>query len=150
MICDWFLNSCQIDWYTRLWLSLLQIYKTDKQDYIIFTVTVSNLHYKIVFSFPSASEGDCDSNKLTFNDLRHLCCWLVVNCWYMNLIQGGVTPMDSIVTAATAGQNFDRLFSAVWPLTMLIFGLWPLTARIFYPQRNLDISTATQVREPVC
>ena len=27
--------------------------------------------------------------------------------------QGGVTPMNSIVTAATAGQNFDRLFSAV-------------------------------------
>jgi len=57
----------------------LQIYK-------IFTVAVSNLHYKIVFSFPSASEGECDSNKLIFNDLRHLCCWLVVNCWYMNLI----------------------------------------------------------------
>jgi len=29
--------------------------------------------------------------------------------------QGGVTPIDSIVTAATVGQNFDRLFSAVWP-----------------------------------
>jgi len=58
----------------------------DVQDYMIFTVAVSNLHYKIVFSFPSASEGECDSNKLTFNDLRHLCCWLVVNCWYMNLI----------------------------------------------------------------
>ena len=28
--------------------------------------------------------------------------------------QGGVTPIDSIVTAATAGQNFcDRLSSAV-------------------------------------
>ena len=29
------------------------------------------------------------------------------------LLQGGVTPIDSIVTAATAGQSFDRLFSAV-------------------------------------
>ena len=28
-------------------------------------------------------------------------------------VQGGVTPIDSIVTAATAGQSFDRLFSAV-------------------------------------
>ena len=27
--------------------------------------------------------------------------------------QGGVTPIDSIVTAATVGQSFDRLFSAV-------------------------------------
>ena len=27
--------------------------------------------------------------------------------------QGGVTPIDSIVTAATAGQSFDRFFSAV-------------------------------------
>ena len=27
--------------------------------------------------------------------------------------QGGVTPIDSIVTAATAGQNFDWLSSAV-------------------------------------
>ena len=27
--------------------------------------------------------------------------------------QGGVTPIDSIVTAATAGQSFDRLSSAV-------------------------------------
>ena len=26
--------------------------------------------------------------------------------------QGGVTPIDSIVTAVTAGQNFDKLFSA--------------------------------------
>ena len=26
--------------------------------------------------------------------------------------QGGVTPIDSIVTAATAGQNFDHLFLA--------------------------------------
>ena len=26
--------------------------------------------------------------------------------------KGGVTPIDSIVTAAIAGQNFDRLFSA--------------------------------------
>jgi len=26
---------------------------------------------------------------------------------------GGVTPIDSIVTAATAGQNFDWLFSVV-------------------------------------
>ena len=31
--------------------------------------------------------------------------------------QGGVTPIDSIVTAATAGQNFDRLFRQFdrWP-----------------------------------
>jgi len=28
-------------------------------------------------------------------------------------LQGGVTPIDSMVTAATAGQNFDRLFLAV-------------------------------------
>ena len=27
--------------------------------------------------------------------------------------QGGVTPIDSIVTAATAGESFDRLSSAV-------------------------------------
>ena len=27
--------------------------------------------------------------------------------------QGGVTPIDSIVTAATVGQSFDRLFLAV-------------------------------------
>ena len=64
--------------------------------------------------------------------------------------QGGVTPIDSIVTAATADQNFDRLFSAVRLLTTLIFGHWPLTAQIFCPQRSLDIWTATQVREPVC
>jgi len=31
--------------------------------------------------------------------------------------QGGVTSTDSVVTAATAGQNFDQLFSAVLPLT---------------------------------
>ena len=64
-------------------------------------------------------------------------------------LQGGVTPIDSIVTAATAGQSFDRLFSAVWPLTTLIFGHWPLTAQIFCPQRSLDIWAATQVRESV-
>ena len=28
------------------------------------------------------------------------------------------------------GQSFDRLSSAVWPLTALIFGHWPLTAHI--------------------
>ena len=64
-------------------------------------------------------------------------------------IQGGVTPIDSIVTAATTGQNFDRLSSAVWPLTTLILAidLWPL---IFWPQRSLNIWTATQVNRPVC
>ena len=31
--------------------------------------------------------------------------------------QGGVTPIDFIVTAATAGQNFDWLSLAVCPLT---------------------------------
>ena len=65
-------------------------------------------------------------------------------------ILGGVTTIDSIVTAAAAGQNFDRLFSAVWTLTTLILGHWPLTARIFCPKRSLDIWTATKVREPVC
>jgi len=33
--------------------------------------------------------------------------------WQNSPHQGGVTPIDSIVTAATVGQNFDRLFSAV-------------------------------------
>ena len=37
--------------------------------------------------------------------------------------KGGGTPIESIVTTATAGQNLDRLFSAVGPLTALIFGL---------------------------
>ena len=33
--------------------------------------------------------------------------------WDRSQIQGGIAPIDSIVTAATAGQYFDRLFSAV-------------------------------------
>jgi len=35
---------------------------------------------------------------------------------------GGVTPIDSIVTAASTGQNFEKLFSVIWQLTTLIFG----------------------------
>jgi len=41
-----------------------------------------------------------------------------VFCIIDPLIAGGVTSIDSIVTAATAGQNFGQLFSA---LTLLIF-----------------------------
>ena len=29
---------------------------------------------------------------------------------YVGVLQGGVTPIDTIVTAATAGQSFDRCF----------------------------------------
>jgi len=36
--------------------------------------------------------------------------------------QGVVTPSDSIVTAATAGQNLEWLSLVVLLLTMLIFG----------------------------
>ena len=53
----------------------------------------------------------------------------------------GVTPIDSIVMAVTAGQNFDQLFSAfdhwsrwflgLWTLTALNFNCWPLTMRTF-------------------
>jgi len=41
-----------------------------------------------------------------------------VLCIIDPLIAGGVTSIDSIVTAVTAGQDFVQLFSA---LTMLIF-----------------------------
>ena len=35
----------------------------------------------------------------------------IVNTRYKyNFLQGGVTPIDTIVTAATAGQSFDRCF----------------------------------------
>ena len=40
----------------------------------------------------------------------HVGAWIEV---HFDRPQGGVTPIDSILTAATAGQNFDRLFSAV-------------------------------------
>ena len=53
------------------------------------------------------------------------------------LLQGGVTPIDSIVTAATAGQNFcDRLSSAVWQLITLIFGHWPLPLSILHANQS--------------
>ena len=45
-------------------------------------------------------------------------------------IAGGVTSIDSIVTAATAGQNFGQLFSA---LTMLIFGALTVDCIEFQP-----------------
>ena len=32
-----------------------------------------------------------------------------------------VTPIDSVVTVTTAGQNFNQLFLAVWPLTTFNF-----------------------------
>ena len=52
--------------------------------------------------------------------------------------QGGVTPIDSIVTAATAGQNFDRLLTIdLWPLgycarkEVSIFELQPKSASLY-------------------
>jgi len=50
------------------------------------------------------------------------------------MVQWGATLMDSIVTAAIAGQNFGQFFSVfdrwprwflvIWPLTALNFNLW--------------------------
>jgi len=45
---------------------------------------------------------------------------------------GGVTPIGSILTAATVGQNFDWLSLAVWPRWPRWFlGLWLLSALQF-------------------
>ena len=53
------------------------------------------------------------------------------------LIQGGgggcVTPIDSIVTAWTADQNFDQLIFGIWPLTTLIFGALIIDHAEFQP-----------------
>jgi len=54
-------------------------------------------------------------------------------------MQGGITPIDSIVTGATAGQNLDqahfdhwpRCFLGLWPLTELNFNHWMLTTHTF-------------------
>ena len=40
----------------------------------------------------------------------------------LDKLQGCVTPIDSIITAATTGQNSDQFFSAVWPLTDWFLG----------------------------
>ena len=67
---------------------------------------------------------------ITFSTVLHPWCYAR---WMKGLdkLQGCVTPIDSMVTAATTGQNSDQFFSAVWPLTHLVFGLWPLTALNF-------------------
>ena len=53
-----------------------------------------------------------------------------------------VTPIDSIVTAATAVQNSDQLFSVVWPLTTLIFRALTIDRVVFQP---LTMCTFTEV-----
>jgi len=47
------------------------------------------------------------------------------------MVQWGATPIASIVTATTVGQNFGQLFSVSdrWPRWFLV--IWPLTALNF-------------------
>ena len=70
---------------------------------------------------------------------------------------GGVTPIDSLVTAATVGHNLHQLvwvvqtwtttqqLSEFWPLTALYFNHWPLTNHTFCPDVHVADSTSPLV-----
>ena len=58
-----------------------------------------------------ASSEHCVSRSHTTLVTLSTQCVQAMNTVFLG--QGGVTPIESIVTAATAGQSFDRLFSAV-------------------------------------
>ena len=62
-----------------------------------------------------------------------MCCCSKIPPGHFHLFSALDYMVFSIVTAATTGQNFDQLFSAVWQLTTLIFRALTIDHVAFQP-----------------
>ena len=59
--------------------------------------------------------------------------WLYYCSFLYIVIAGGVTPIDSIVTAATTRSNLGQLFLVFWLLTTPVFGALTIDCIEFQP-----------------